>query len=154
MIASLKKWFKELRPSVSEIQTKVEVPENDTVSRFLLSKNHFARSKNIVKYGAFLPNHDGETSVYRTTGLTEATIWQIGEKFVRIPISKSRHSCTLYGRGDIKAKEVVVANLDLVPKPIPHPRHADISNWPVSKKERQMLATILANKATLHLTSD
>lgn len=151
MILYLKKWFWELRKSVPALEPTVSGIVNESVSRFLTSKRQFAKSKNKVKYSAFMPNRNGETSVYRTTGISSTEIWLIGEKFVRFPIAKSHGSCTLYGRGEVEVKEILDANLALVPNPTPHPRHADISDWPASKENRMMLATMLANKAILHL---
>lgn len=143
-----------MRKSAHSPEPTASVLANENVSRFLTSKRQFARSKNIVKFSAFIPNRDGETSVYRTTGISDAKIWLIGEKFVRFPIAKVRGSCTLYGRGDIKAQEILNANLALVPKPMPHPRHADILDWPENKESRLMLAIMLADKSTLHLSPD
>lgn len=154
MIPYLKKLFKGLRKSAPRPEPTTNILANETVSRFLTSKSQFAKSKNIVKYSAFKPNRDGETSVYRTTGISNTEIWLIGEKFVRTPIAKRHGSCTLYGRGDIEAKEILNASLALVPKPKPHPRHADILNWPENNENRLMLAIMLANKATLHLPPD
>lgn len=154
MIPYLKKLFKELRKSAPHPEPTIDIQANENVSRFLTSKKQFVKSKSKVKYGAFLPNRNGETSVYRTTGISNTDIWLIGEKFVRLPIAKRRGSCNLYGRGDIRAKEILNANFELVPKPRPHPRHADIMGWPENREHKQMLATMLASKSTLHLPSD
>ncbi len=87
MIAFLKKWFKESRKFAPDPQPTPHILENETIARFLLSKNHFARTKNIVKYRAFLPNRDGETSVYRTTGIVDAEIWQM-VKYLSVDLSQ------------------------------------------------------------------
>ena len=154
MIAFLKKWLKGLGKSAPEPQPTASVSEIETVCRFLISKRHFAKSKSTIKYGALLPNQNGETSVYRMSGISDSEIWLIGEEFVRTPIAKERGSCSIYGRGDIEVKEVLEANLAVIPKPKPHPRHADIMNWPKGKEKKQMLATYLANKAILHFPLD
>ncbi|MEW8509138.1 MAG: hypothetical protein AB2598_20850 [Candidatus Thiodiazotropha sp.] len=154
MIQFLKKLLKGLGKSDPDPEPTPDILENETISRFLTSSGHLAKSKRIVKYGAFLPNGNGETSVYRITGATNPDIWDIGENYVRAPIAKKRGSCNLHGRGDIEAKEILDTKLTIEPKPRPHPRHADIMSWPESKEEKQMLATELANKSVLHLPSD
>lgn len=154
MTQFLKKLLKGWVKFDPEPQPTANVAENETISRFLTSSGYLAKSKRIVKYGAFLPNRNGETSVYRVTGISNTDTWKIGEKYVREPIARKRGSCSLHGRGDIEAIEIIDSKLTIKPKPTPHPRHADIIGWPESKEEKQMLATELANKAVLHLPSD
>jgi len=54
-----------------------------------------------VKYGAYLPAPNGETSVYRISNLVEKEIWDIGRKYVAGPSKR-----TLRARGDTTAVEI------------------------------------------------
>lgn len=107
MIQFLKKLLKGWAKSDPDPQPTTHILGNETISRFLTSSSHLAKTKHIVKYGVFLPNANGETSVYRVTGASNPDIWEIGEKHIRAPIAKNRGSCNLHGRGDIEAKEII-----------------------------------------------
>ncbi len=97
-----------------------------------------------MKYGAYLPASNSETSIYRTPALTEEEIWEIGKGYVAKPMNR-----TLYARGDITAAMILKTGLDIVPETTPHPLHANIVKWPSEKDEQKMLAVEIANEATL-----
>ncbi len=79
---------------------------------------------------------------------------RIGEVFVLNPINEKNGSRTLHGRGDIKAKDVIDVNLTLKPNSNPHPRHAEIVDWPSDPIAQQQAATDLVAVTTLHLLPD
>ena len=120
---------------------------SEQIARYILSKRHFSTSNRTVKYGAYLPAPDGETSVYRISGLSEEVIWEIGQENVAKPSSR-----TLYARGDTPANVILKTRLTLVPETAPHPLHANIVKWPSDKDERKMLALEIVNEATLALS--
>ena len=60
----------------------------EILSRFILQTNWFSSSENRVKYAAFLPDKNGETSVFRTSGITNNEIWEIGDCEVSIKRGK------------------------------------------------------------------
>lgn len=117
---------------------------NEQIARYILSKRYFSTTNRTVKYGAYLPAPDGETSVYRITGLSEEGVWEIGQEYVAKPSNR-----TLYARGDTPAIVILKTGLALVPETTPHPLHANITNWPADKDEQKMLALEIANEAVL-----
>lgn len=101
-----------------------------------------------MKYAAYLPASNRETSVYRISGLSEEVIWEIGQENVANPSGR-----TLYARGDTQAAVILKTGLALVPETTPHPLHANIAEWPSDKDEQKMLAMEIANEATLAVPS-
>lgn len=101
-----------------------------------------------MKYGAYMPAPNGETSVFRTSNLSDGEIWDIGYKYVAEPSMRS-----LYARGDTTAATIRKTGLDIVPETTPHPLHSNIVKWPSEKDEQKMLAVEIANQATLTVSS-
>ena len=60
---------------------KTSILPLEKITRYIFQKRHYAPSSKRVKYGAFLPR-GGEVSVYRTSTISEAGIWDIGQKHV------------------------------------------------------------------------
>jgi len=87
----------------------------------------------------------GDVSVYRTLGLQEHEIWTIGTEFVADVRGKP-----LLGRADLLAGTVFAEKLSVTGTSTPHPRHANIGNWPAPERDR-LLAIKLAEAATLIL---
>ena len=121
------------------------VRPDEPLSRFILSKSHFSREKQRVKYGAFMPSSNGETSVFRTSNLTNNQIWNLGDTHVA-----QERRMQLLGRGDIQASAVFEKGLKIAADNNPQ-RHANIKGWPGEKSERLLIATELAVNAALHL---
>lgn len=86
--------------------------------------------------------HRGETSVFRVDGLSSEEVWDIGIDFV----ARNRRQA-LKGRADLDVAHVLVVNLKVEPDTTPHPRHANIVDWPAEKHEQKMMATKLASVA-------
>jgi hypothetical protein len=128
--------------SGSELPATVEAHE--PLTRFIFSSEHFAHTKGIVKPKAFLPDGDGETSVFRVSSLGAEQIWEIGNK-VRNEKAKAR--------GSVLTNMVRRIGLQVNGAPEEHPRHAIIVGWPREKHAKLMLAVELSKKASLHVQS-
>ena len=125
-----------------------DVAVSEQIARYILSKRYFSTTNRTVKYGAYLPAPDGETSVYRISEPSEEEIWEIGQEYVAKPSSR-----TLYARGDTPANVILKTGLTLIPETTPHPLHVNIVRWPSDKDEKKMLALEIANEAVLALPS-
>ena len=57
----------------------------------------------------------------------------------------------ILARADLLAQTVYSQDLRIVPHPLPHPRHANIVNWPneESSEHRKAKALLLAQKSSL-----
>jgi len=144
MVRFLKRLLAIFRESVEGSSTQEDVAASEKISRYILTKSHFSKLNGTVKYGAFLPAPNGETSVYRTCKLSNEEIWKIGKENVSIPRKR-----TLYARGDTFAFVFTKKGLHVEPAPEPHPLHANVLNWSNENSERKMLAVEIANEASL-----
>jgi hypothetical protein len=106
-------------------------------------------AKGSVSPAAFLPSEKtGNTSVYRTSGCSEPRIWLIGHLFVeRIRKDKAQ----ILGRADVSSELVFQQSLAIQARLLPHPRHADLTNWPDDKAHRKDMALALAQGSSLYL---
>lgn len=96
-----------------------------------------------------MPNQNGEVSVYRTKDLTCQQINEIGHLHVAEIQNKK-----LLGRAEIVTSSILKQDLKVEPEPRPHPRHANIVEWPADKSEHKMIAIELAAEAQLHLINN
>jgi len=92
-----------------------------------------------------MPNRHGETSVFRTSGITNDEIWNIGDCEVSIKRNKQ-----ILGRADIKANNAISKDLKVVPREPPI-RHANIIGWPDERSKQRLIAIELAAEAHLYL---
>ena len=123
----------------------MNVPKNEKLARFIFSKRHFSVEKNLVKYGAFMPPPDSEDlSVFRTSGLPDSEVWSIGREYVQ---GERR----LRARGDLLTSAVYMNNLQVIPAPLPHELHANITPFPFNKHERDRIARKLASASQLKI---
>lgn len=118
---------------------------SESLSRFILSKKYYSIEKKIVKYAAFLPNNNGETSVFRTSGIPDKEIWDIGDREVSTIRQKP-----ILGRADIIAYLVLKKGLEVIPSEPPE-RHANIAGWPDERSKQRLIALELAAESQLHL---
>jgi len=116
----------------------------EILSRFILQTNWFSSSKNRVKYAAFIPNRNGETSVFRTSGITNDEIWNIGDREVSIKRNK-----LILGRADIRTINVMSKDLEVV-RSEPPVRHANIIGWPDEWSKQKLIAIELALESLFH----
>lgn len=93
-----------------------------------------------------MPNRNGETSVYRTIDLSEKEIYEIGQRYVAEVLGKG-----LLERAEIVVSTILEQDLRVEPYPDPHPRHANIVDWPEDKSKCRLIAIELAAAAQLHL---
>ena len=133
-----------------------DIEAQEPISRFLLSGRFFNVNAGIVRPPAFKPTNPKEdqperqTSVYRTEGWAEGEIWIIGDQYVT---QLHRDRLPVLARADLEAEDILTVDLRIVPDPIPHPRHANIVNWPDDQEKRQLKVVLLANKARLVVRS-
>jgi len=100
------------------------VADDEPVARFLTSSNWFAATKGLVKPGAFLPNRNLETSVFRHGAEPVAGLWAIAD---------ARIDANVHGAGVVHAVVPRSTDLDVVAQetgPGGSPRHANIVGWP------------------------
>lgn len=121
------------------------VDPSEPLSRFILQSNWYRTSDNTVKYAAFMPNPiNNKTSVFRTSGISNDEIWDIGDREVSIKRGKS-----ILGRADINACNVTERDLKVVPNESPE-RHANIVGWPEEKSKQKAIAIEIAAEARFY----
>ena len=122
------------------------VSPSEPTARFITQKAYYRSGDKTVKHNAYMPNKNGETSIYRTTGITGPEIYEIGQKYVGKIIGRS-----IKGHAEILVSEIIKHRLAVKADPSPHPRHANIIDWPDEKTEQRIIAMELADNALLHL---
>ena len=124
------------------------VNPEEPLSRYILGKSYYRSSDNTVKPNAFMPPSDkGNISVYRTVNLSSEDIWQIGMTYVA-----QKRGKPLLGRAELIAYDAIAQGLYVKPDPVPHPRHANISGFPIDNSAKtRMIAVELAARSTLRL---
>jgi len=121
------------------------VKPEESLSRYILDTAYIRSSDKTVRHSAFMPSANGETSVFRISGLADFEIWGIG----CLEVAQKRGK-PLLGRADILALDVIENNLQIDPDNNP-PRHANIVGWPEERSEQKLIALRLAANAQLHL---
>jgi len=118
---------------------------SEILSRFVLKKDWYRSSDNSVKYAAFLPNpKNGETSVFRISGISDKEVWDIGNREVAKDPNRP-----ILGRADISASNALARGLEVLTNEPPE-RHANIVGWPGEKSKQKLLALELAAEAHFH----
>jgi hypothetical protein len=121
------------------------ITPSEVLSRFIMQTNWYRLSDNCVRYAAFMPNpKNGETSVYRISGISDREVWEIGDREVGLKRDKP-----ILGRADIGASFVITKGLNVVPSEPPI-RHANIIGWPEQKSEQRLVALELAAEAIFY----
>ncbi len=118
----------------------------ERISRFIPDKRWMKQAK--VSQAAFMPPKRGGTSVYRTTRCTEKRIWLLGIIFVE---RRRKDKIKIVGRADVKADVVIEQKLKIRPLLLPHPRHAELTDWPEDKAQQKDKAIALAEASALFL---
>jgi hypothetical protein len=109
-------------------------------------------AKGWVSPAAFMPSTKTKaTSVYRTSCCGEGRIWRIGELFVE---RKRKDEREILARADTQAARVFQEGLRIDAHLLPHPRHADLANWPDDKAQQKDKALALAQAAILLVRPD
>ncbi len=125
-------------------QENNKISFHETIARYLFDRKHFAPEKKRVKYPAFLPRN-GETSVFRISGLSSEDIWRIGE------IVANESSRNLKARGDLAVRDVSDEGLEVIQETRKHHLHANITGWSDDSSKNKLIAIKLADKASLNL---
>ncbi|MEI9475244.1 MAG: hypothetical protein WCO26_01520 [Deltaproteobacteria bacterium] len=112
----------------------------EDLSRFILEKKQI-RADNTLRHTVFMPNRNGETSVFRISGISENQIWEIA-----VQVSRIRNK-ELFGRADIPVLDVLSKKLQLIINEPPK-RHANIIGWPDDPSTKLSIAQELAAEAT------
>lgn len=124
----------------------MDLSRDDILSRFIFSKRHFSIENKTVKYGAFLPPpNSADLSVFIVSTLTNEEIWMIGREYVQTDLR------TLKARAELQAEYIYDSNLTVVLDTQPHELHANITPFPLDKKERTALARRLAVVSRLEI---
>ena len=119
------------------------VDSSEAISRFVLSRK-WIRANNTVRHIAFTPNKNGETSVFRISGITNNEIWDIGDREIA-----PKRNRPILSRADINTAIVISNELKVIPSEPPK-RHADITDWPEEKSEQKQIALELAAESEFH----
>ena len=65
------------------------ITPSEVLSRFIMQTNWYKPSDNCVRYAAFMPNpKNGETSVFRISGISDREVWEIGNREVGLKRDK------------------------------------------------------------------
>lgn len=134
----LKRLLKKLTNKSDLTEGNFDSQSNIPFARFATQSSHYRKSDLEVRQSLFLPPKNLELSVFRSDGLTQDDIKNLGNK--HIPNIKG---FTEVLKNDIEAIEPLKIQIDNVP-----PRHANIIGWPAQKSEQKLLALKLKEKAT------
>jgi hypothetical protein len=121
------------------------VEKDERITRYGRDRRQFFKGGS-AKPQLFLPNpkHDNTTSVYRTSDLKDEEVWDIGQKFV---VEKTSDKKPIFGRADLSSNVILDSNLQIIPVPTPHERHADIVGWPEERDVALSIAQELASQS-------
>ena len=145
MIQFLRKFFGYFSGSIDRGESLPErVADGESLCRFIFSDKMFSSRNRRVKHHAFSPKGK-EVSVFRTVSLEEGEIWKLGRERAGEIRGNPR------ARADLFARAVRQARLNVLSAPRPHPRHANIVDWPAEKELQQRAKMELANASTLVL---
>lgn len=125
------------------------VEPHEPITRFIHSSEHFAAQTGRVKPAALLPALNRatqrlESSVYRASGASSEELWAICAEHVDI-------TRRMKARGTTAAEHFLAAGLQFDPDGKPHPRHANVIEWPLPKHEQKILAQKIAATMVLEL---
>ncbi len=121
------------------------VTPDERLCRFSFEKRYMRGS---ISPAAFMPPKTGGTPVYRTSGCTEKRVWLLGFLYVE---RKRRDSAKILGRADISADAALREELKIRPRLSPHPRHAELTNWPDDKPPQKDKAVALAQATSIYI---
>ena len=122
-----------------------EIGEREPLARFLVHGSDFKAASGRPTYNAFMPSPSGETSVYRVEGLGHGDIRTIGAAHVE------PYRGPLKGHAIQVVQAVVALGLVVESKPTPHPAHANIKGWSLSRPRDRIVAEKIAATANLML---
>ena len=117
--------------------------KGEVVTRLCFTK--IVESEGMLRAAAadFAPDHDLRVSVFRIAALENEAIWSLLAEQVEAR-RPGRHA---KGRADLPVDAIEGIGLHVVPKPAPHPRHAELEGWPTTKQDQQYLQQRLSELA-------
>lgn len=124
------------------------VSASEPLARFITQKKWW-RADRSIRYNAFMPNSSGQVSVYRIQELNDSEVYEIGETYVAEALGKP-----LLGRADVLASVAQEERLTVEPDTEPHPRHANIDNWPEDSSKHKEIALSICAEAQLRLVDE
>ena len=114
------------------------ISPSERVSRYL-REGEIRAVDGTMHYKALMPPlNTMKTSVFRTSGLGQAEIWDLAVR----KVEPTRGS--VIGRGHLEASEVHAKSLQLIPDDDPESLHADIVGWSEDRDHRATIAKELA----------
>jgi len=116
----------------------------ERLSRYIVERNRIRPSNQTVKYIAFMPPPNRRLSVYKTTGLVENEVWQLGHDYIAPILQKP-----ILARADVNSVVAYAEGLAVEMAPSPHPRHANIMGWDMNSTRTRLQAISLAAAAKL-----
>lgn len=118
-----------------------QVGADEVIARYFVHDSEMRPGKELPDFAAFMPNRNLRTSVYRSTGLEEATIRAIGVSHVA-PMrgSLKGHCCKA-------AQDFLDQGLSFDADGQPHERHANVVGWSTDRAANRIKAKKLADKA-------
>lgn len=126
----------------------MEIKDSDTLARYAIDKAYFRQSGRVM-HNAFMPwRVDKKCSVFNIEGISNTTIWQLGNKYVAKPNDKQ-----LLARIEILVEQVKELSLEVVSDESIHRRHANICSYPTEKSEIKLKAMQLSSIANLVLNN-
>ncbi len=133
--------------AVVDFQYPNPVAASESLTRFVFSSSQVSKQKGVVKPSAFEPwPTTKNTSVFRIQSLVDKEVWALSADFVE----PKRNKLTV-ARGDLHASSVLEQGLTIQPTLEPHPRHANIENWPTDEIEIKQKTVELSKAAKLVL---
>lgn len=115
----------------------------EALSRYIFDPKRI-RADGSLRHALFEPPNHGRLSVYWTTGLGDAEIWQICTVHVTPIVGKPS-----VARADINSLHVYAEELAVDVNGEPHPRHANIVGWSPEPTKRRLQAAKLASLAVM-----
>jgi hypothetical protein len=103
------------------------VCSDERLSRYIFFGSHLKLKQGFVSPEVFTPPNNRTLSIYRTDNCSEQNIWELADIYVTPHRPDHRVS---KGRADMKAEVAFEQQLQVIPYPKPHPRHANIVGWP------------------------
>lgn len=123
----------------------IAIADQESLARFLMSSSWFSGGGARIKYPAFLPAPDNESSVYRIDELSPERIRECG--------FEAAGERTLHGAAVVAARACRKAGLEASSYEPPS-HHANLIKWPVcesdpelQKSQRKLIATEIAEEA-------
>jgi hypothetical protein len=121
-------------------------PPGELISRFIFDSGKIRPSDNTAKHTAFVPPENGRLSIFWTTGLPEAEIWEICNVHVSPHLGRP-----VKARADLNSLAVYAQNLTVTIDGVPHPRHGNIEGWDFTTDTRLQCLKLAAAAGNLRL---